>query len=141
MEKKIKHLEFIQDTIKRMAGNSFLLRGWSITILIAIVTIGSQAEKPLHFFWIASCVAVIFWLLDSYYLHQERKYRCLYEDVRKKRDDDIDFSMKTLTGHCSRCDWFSAFRSKIFLVFYGLLLVALLGVILFSMFNISFTLR
>ena len=32
MEQKIKHLEFIQTTINRMAGNSFLLKGWTVTL-------------------------------------------------------------------------------------------------------------
>lgn len=28
MENKIKHLEFIQGVINRMANNSFMLKGW-----------------------------------------------------------------------------------------------------------------
>ncbi len=32
MEQKIKHLEFIQAAINRMAGNSFLLKGWTVTL-------------------------------------------------------------------------------------------------------------
>ena len=33
MEKKIKHLEMIQGVINRMAGNSFALKGWSVTLI------------------------------------------------------------------------------------------------------------
>ena len=32
MEAKLKHLEFIQTVITRMATNSFLFEGWAITI-------------------------------------------------------------------------------------------------------------
>ena len=31
----IKHLEFIQAVITRMAGNSFVLKGWAITLAAA----------------------------------------------------------------------------------------------------------
>lgn len=36
---------------------------------------------------------VVFWFIDTYYLMLERKYRCLYDDVRKKAEDKIDFNM------------------------------------------------
>lgn len=32
MENKQKHLEFIQSIINRMAGHSFLLKGWGVTL-------------------------------------------------------------------------------------------------------------
>ena len=35
MEKKIKHLEMIQAVIVRMGNNSFLLKGWSVTLISA----------------------------------------------------------------------------------------------------------
>ncbi len=37
IEKKLKHLEFIQNTITRMANNSFLLKGWTITVVGALI--------------------------------------------------------------------------------------------------------
>jgi hypothetical protein len=37
IEAKLKHLEFIQNTISRMAHNSFLLKGWAITMLGALL--------------------------------------------------------------------------------------------------------
>ena len=33
MENKIKHLEIIQGVINRMAGNSFALKGWAVTLV------------------------------------------------------------------------------------------------------------
>jgi len=70
MQAKIKHLEFIQDTIKGMAGNSFLLRGWSITLIVAIFTLSSKVYSPVYL-WIILFTTIIFWALDSYYLFQE----------------------------------------------------------------------
>ena len=37
MEDKLKYLEMIQEIIKRMASNSFLLKGWSVTFASAII--------------------------------------------------------------------------------------------------------
>jgi len=31
MENKIKHLEMLQNVIARMASNSFIIKGWSVT--------------------------------------------------------------------------------------------------------------
>ncbi len=140
MHAKIKHLEFIQDTIKRMAGNSFLLRGWSITLIIAIVTLASQAYKPIYF-WIALFTTIIFWCLDSYYLFQERKFRCLYDEVRVKDQNSIDFSMAPPKNHCNKCKWSSAAKSPIFIVFYGLISLILIVVLFTFYFTISIKLQ
>ena len=36
-----------------------------------------------------------FWLLDSFYLMQERKYRQLYKNIIEKDEEEIDFSLDT----------------------------------------------
>ena len=41
----------------------------------------------------------MFWILDSYYLQQERLYRELYDDVRLQTEEKIDFSMKLSDYH------------------------------------------
>jgi hypothetical protein len=140
MEAKIKHLEFVQDTIKRMAGNSFLLRGWSLTLVIAIFTLASQTYKPIYF-WIALFTTVVFWALDSYYLFQERRFRCLYDEVRGKDPSHIDFSMALPQNHCVKCTWFSAAKSPIFVVFYGFITLILISILFAIYFNISITIK
>ena len=44
MEVKLKHLEMIQAVITRMAKNSFLLKGWSITLTAAIFALGTGTK-------------------------------------------------------------------------------------------------
>jgi hypothetical protein len=39
MESKIKHLEFVQTIIGRMAQNSFLLKGWLMTLALATISL------------------------------------------------------------------------------------------------------
>ena len=92
MSNKQKHLEVIEGTINRMANTSFILKGWAITITVAILGfIAANAATFLIFIGIAA--SIIFYLLDSYYLYQERLFRCKYNEVRKLEENDIDFSM------------------------------------------------
>lgn len=93
MENKIKHLELIQGVINRMAGNSFALKGWAVTLIAGIFALASKdADKSYSL--VAYIPITVFWGLDSYYLLQERLYRSLYEKVRFLPEDKIDFSMK-----------------------------------------------
>lgn len=92
MQNKIKHLEFIQATINRMAGNSFLLKGWSVTLVAALFALGA---KDFNKFYVALAYfpTFLFWFLDGYFLQQERLYHSLYDAVRTKEENEIDFSM------------------------------------------------
>jgi len=67
MEAKLKHLEFIQAAIGRMATNSSLFKGWAVTIaagLAAFVTVNTKAVVLV----IALISTLMFWGLDGYYL-------------------------------------------------------------------------
>ena len=90
---KIKHLEMIQDIIRRMASNSFMLKGWAVTLVAGIFALSSKDAEKLYFL-IAYIPIFVFWGLDAYYLLQERLYRALYDKVRQLDEKDIDFSMK-----------------------------------------------
>jgi hypothetical protein len=46
MEAKLKHLEFIQSVISRMATNSFLFKGCAITIAAGISAFAAVETKP-----------------------------------------------------------------------------------------------
>lgn len=92
MEKKVKYLEIIQGVISRMANNSFLMKGWAVTLVVGIFALsGKDADKL--FFLLAYIPIIFFWLLDTYYLRQERLYRALFNRVREMNEEDIDFSL------------------------------------------------
>ena len=79
---KIEHLKMIEDIITRMANNSFLVNGWTVT-LIAALLIFADAKNNICFIWIAIIPIIVFWYLDSFYLQLERKYRQLYSFVQQ----------------------------------------------------------
>lgn len=94
MDNKIKHLEFIQNVISRMAHNSFSLKEWAVTLIAGVFVLGGKDTKE-GYFLIAYLPVLVFWFLDSFYLYQERLYRKLYDIVREKQDNESDFDMNT----------------------------------------------
>lgn len=125
MDDKRQHLIFIEDTISRMSSNSFLTRGWAVTILTALFTLYGSCQNKNVLFVILG-ISVVFWIIDSYYLMLERGYRDLYDKVRKQKPSEITYEMKTSGVSCS--NWFRAIRSFTFLFSY--LLVLIIGVLL-----------
>lgn len=93
MENKLKHLEMVQNVISRMANNSFMLKGWAVTLVAGIFVLAGKDTDKLYFL-VAYIPVIVFWGLDSYYLLQERLYRGLYEKVRLSKESEIDFSLR-----------------------------------------------
>lgn len=83
----IKHLEFIQGVIDRMARNSFAYKGWAVILIAGLFALGTKdADKT--YFMVALLPAIAFWGLDAFYLRQERLFIALYNDVRESTPDD-----------------------------------------------------
>jgi hypothetical protein len=75
------YLEIIQSVVARMANNSFILRGWSVTVVVALLAVSAR-ETQVLFAVLALLPTLSFWWLDAYYLRQERLFRALYDHVR-----------------------------------------------------------
>lgn len=79
-EKKIKYLEFIENTISRMNTNSMQLKTWCVALVSAFTVLSVERKFPYGYLL---CVPVlVLWFLDSNYLWQERKYRELYDKIK-----------------------------------------------------------
>lgn len=90
-EDKVKHLEFVQSNIARMNQCSVQMKGWAITLVTALLavyaaTINSNGVGKNWIIFIAIAPTILFWVLDSYYLCQERKFRALYNDIVTKSE-------------------------------------------------------
>jgi hypothetical protein len=90
-EYMLKEIDIVQDIIKRMAFNSFMIKGWAITLVVVTLLL-KGAEYQV---WIAFIPLLVFWFLDAYFLWQERMYRKLYEWIIKNRlkTDEYLFDM------------------------------------------------
>jgi hypothetical protein len=129
-ECKLKQLEFIQQIITRMNVNSFLLRGWSVTLVSALFAFATK-DTNIQYILITYISTPLFWILDGYYLSQERKFRDLFEKVSLLENNEINFSMKT--SNSNKNSWISSIFSKTEIIFYG----TLMGITLIVMFIIN----
>lgn len=132
MDRKLKHLEFIQGTINRLSTNSFLLKGWSVVLVAALFALSAK-DANISFIYLAYFPAAVFWGLDGYFLMMERVYRDHYNRVRTKNPDDIDFSMDISDIVADNAEWMKAVFSRTLIVFHGVLLLSILGVMFFQL--------
>ena len=65
---RVKHLEFIQAVIARLANNSFAYKGWVVVLVAGVFVVTGGSVNVL----IAVLPLLAFWGLDGYYLRQER---------------------------------------------------------------------
>lgn len=133
MESKFKHLELVQGIINRMASNSFMLKGWAVTLVAGIFAL-SNKDADKAYFLVAYIPIITFWGLDSYYLLQERLYISLYEKIRNTSEKDIDFSLKATQQdfQCESNKFFSCVLSKSEIWFYLPLALVCAGIIVLT---------
>jgi hypothetical protein len=72
-----RHLDNIQAVITRHNSNSFMIKGWAITVCTGVLTVAGTWKEPIIAL-ITLVPILVFWLLDSYYLANERCYVSLY---------------------------------------------------------------
>ncbi len=106
----------IQNVIDRMAHNSFLLKGWSVMLISALFVLMKNQSVDDILKWTPLLPLLAFWVLDGFFLQQERLYRKLYEAVRKK--DEADFSMNASIYKNEVVSWFKTCFSITLIIFY-----------------------
>lgn len=117
-----KEIEIVQPIINRMGHNSFLIKGWAITLVVIVMVFRNLPDQA----YLAIIPLAAFWCLDAYYLRQERLYRDLYKWLvanRLKTDKRL-LSMDTSQFNVSF--WRTLFSSTLVL-FYVLILVLVLA--------------
>lgn len=117
-EHTIKHLEMNQAIVNRMATNSFLIKGWSVTLTSALFALAAK-ESNYKYVVVTYFPVLAFWLLDGYFLFQERVFRALYDKVRSNKQIESDFSMSTAGLDVGKATWQSALFSSTIILFHG----------------------
>lgn len=132
-EYMLKEVDLIQNIIKRMASNSFVVKGWTITLVVATLLLKDDNSKIC----ISFIPLILFWYLDSYFLYQERKYRNLYnwviENRLNTREHLLDMNADRLPSEASSP--IPIMFSKTLLCFYGLIFLLLSFVIVYLVIN------
>ena len=127
----IEEIKIIQDIIKRMAFNSFMIKGWAITLVVVTLLLKGDKYQVL----ISFIPLIVFWFLNAYFLWQERMYRKLYDWVISNRlkTDEYLFDMN---AYRFEGDVQSKFRIMFSITlgwFYGCIAI-LIGIYIFVLF-------
>lgn len=137
----LRHLADVQATITRMSQNSFVVRGWSVTlvsVLFAIALTRPHSGSPVAI--VTLLPALIFWGLDAFYLHRERLFRELYRDVaarldstRSEQSGALLFDMRTERYHDAVPPFWSTFLAgPVVAIPAMLILLIMLGTVLLA---------
>ncbi|WP_432941153.1 hypothetical protein ACQPXM_33025 [Kribbella sp. CA-253562] len=119
---RIKHLEFIQGAILRMAGNSFLFKGWAISLASGLAAFAAiESRRAVLFVGIVS--TLLFWAMDGYYLWLERGFVGLHVRVAKlPASQPVDYAMAVDKTHALR-RWLRTMMRWHLLLLYGTIVV------------------
>ena len=113
-----KEVDVVQPIINRMGYNSFLIKGWTITLVVIVLVFRNTSEQT----YLAFIPLFTFWILDAYYLRQERLYRDLYKWLITNR---LKTKEPLLSMDTSRFDVSirSVLCSLTLLLFYGFMIL------------------
>lgn len=111
-----------------MAAHSFQLKGWTVTLVAALLAIASAAKGKAAYVAIAFIPVLVFWVLDAYFLWQERRFRAVFNHVRRLEEEAVDFDMNPPGLDEGAGSWGEAIFSKTLLIFY-LSLAGLMAVV------------
>ena len=89
---RIAYLQMIQSAIDRMATSSAIFKGFAATIVSGVSAL-SFGSINLIVLVLSFLPLVSFFALDVFYLQIERRYRFLYEMVRRG-SKDINFDLR-----------------------------------------------
>jgi len=138
-DNSIKHLEFIQSVIARLANDSFLMKGWGLTVSGAFFGF-SVRDLDWRIGAVGLLPVLAFWYLDAYFLSRERLFRRLYDAVRRGEPMVEPFSMdyRAFLDHdgswrdCqgSKATWWCTVRSRTLWSFY--LSILLVGIVVIA---------
>jgi len=129
-----KETEIVQKIITRMAYNSFLIKGWSVTLVVASLLFKGNSY---HYF-VAFVPWFVFWCLDAYFLRIEKLYRYYYDWLIKNRlsndENLLDMNSENLEKRFKDkipCLVQTAL-SKTLIIFYGVLGLIIISFILIN---------
>jgi hypothetical protein len=129
-EDKRKHLDYLQATIARINSNSFQIKSMVIVIISAMFALFAATPKVVSLL-LSIFPLIVFWLLDAYYLQQERKFRAMYEDAAgiTNRYAIKVYEMPVEKYNDKNCHYWTVFFSMTMLLFYLPLFLIVLGIV------------
>ncbi|RVZ19471.1 hypothetical protein FE364_06795 [Helicobacter pylori] len=88
----IEELKILQGVINRMAQNSLECKKWTLALTVGVLSLKIEAISHLYGLCVLGVLLACFYLLDAYYLTQERLFREQYQwliENRLKTDERL----------------------------------------------------
>lgn len=124
------YLSQIQEIVKRMGSNSFVVKGWFITLITAMYAVYFHNNDFRSLIGVI-IVSLLFWYHDAYYLSLERSYRNFFDRARMMNSSEIDFSLELKKE--DRVSLISSAFRPILIGSYGVVILGTLLVLAFSL--------
>src|SRR2546421_11687138 len=100
-DKRVRHLELVQSVVARLSNESFVVKGWAITVGAALIGFAISVDSAGLAF-AAILPSLLFWALDTYFLRSERLFRSLYDSVRAEEDIEAFYMSATSPWYVNR---------------------------------------
>ena len=90
-----KEIDLIQNCIDKASQNSFLVKGWVITLIAVLWALFAENIS----YWLIAIIAlastISFWYIDAFFLRVDRLYRWKYDWViqNRKTNDEFQFDL------------------------------------------------
>ncbi len=81
----IEELKILQGVINRMAQNSLECKKWTLALVVGFLSLKIEAISNFYGLCVLGVLLLCFYLLDAYYLKQERLFREQYQWLIKNR--------------------------------------------------------
>ncbi len=109
----IEELKILQGVINRMAQNSLECKKWTLALVVGVLSLKIEATSNLYGLCVLGVLLACFYLLDAYYLAQEKLFREQYQwliENRLKTDAKL-FEVFPIHQTCQSTQFLSAMRS------------------------------
>jgi hypothetical protein len=130
---QLKRLDHLQTIIQRLAGNSFLIKGWANTLVSAILGFSFKDSRSSAIAYLALLPTLLFWALDAYYLALEEGVRILYNSgaealaaANYPAEPQVALAPAISARAVASCDWVRAARKPATWLIYAALIVSIL---------------
>ncbi len=109
----IEELKILQGVINRMAQNSLECKKWTLALAVGVLSLKIEAISNSYGLCVLGVLLACFYLLDAYYLAQERSFREQYRWLIKNRLKTDERLFEVFPAHqtCQSMQLLSAMRS------------------------------
>ncbi|WQX24783.1 hypothetical protein E5P66_06705 [Helicobacter pylori] len=106
-------LKILQGVINRMAQNSLECKKWTLALAVGVLSLKIETISHLYGLCVLGVLLACFYLLDAYYLTQERLFREQYQWLVKNRLQTDERLFEVFPAHqtCQRALYLRTMRS------------------------------